>query len=499
MRVSTSLIFQRATNGMNEQHAELSKTQMQLASGKRMLSASDDPAAASRVLGLNKAIETVQQYQKNTDHLTERLEQEDTTISSVINLLQRANERAIQGGSGVLSPADRDVIAAELIQIADGVMNLANTRDAEGEYLFAGFQSKDPPFVRSTQSTFTYVGDQGQRNLQISADRRIADTDNGFDMFVDIDTGPYIEITGSVATTFDAIADGDLTINGINVGAIPPAANADERASQIVNAVNAVSDTTHVQAEMAASDQVRFFSSAGDISIGTPTAAPTVDTNTGLISGTRPVPYIEVTGVAATALTAIADGNLTINGTSVGAIPLALDAADRANQIFTAVNAIAGTTNVQAEMVGLDQVRLVSSAGDIVVATPTGNPAVDADTGFISATTSVETQRGLMDTLYQLADALDSDESINRYLNDMQLAMEHITSRQAMVGSRLNMLDEQSEMNASVQLLYEANLSAEQDLDYAEAIGRFNQQMIALQAAQQSYVKMQGLSLFNYL
>jgi flagellar hook-associated protein 3 FlgL len=61
------------------------------------------------------------------------------------------------------------------------------------------------------------------------------------------------------------------------------------------------------------------------------------------------------------------------------------------------------------------------------------------------------------------------------------------------------MLDEQTETNASVVLLYEANLSAEKDLDYAEAIGRFNQQMLALQAAQQSYVKVQGLSLFNYL
>lgn len=397
MRISTSLYFQRAINAMSERQSELSKTQTQLATGKRVLTASDDPAAAARILGLNKALETVNQYQDNAGRLTTRLEQEESVVSSVVNLLQRAKELAIQGNNAVLSSADRDAIAAELYQLVDGMMGLANTRDAEGEYIFSGFQSKTIPFTRPALGTFDYAGDQGQRSLQISADRKVADSDNGFDMFVDVDTGPYTEVTGVAATSFGAIADGDLTINGISVGAIPAAlpADADTRAAQIFSAINSVSDITNVQAEMATSSTVKLISSAGDIAV---------------------------------------------------------------------------------------------------------NAASAADTGLTTATTPATMgKRSIMETLYQLANTLDNDLAVDRYLDETQLAMEHVTTRQTIIGTRLNAVDNQSEVNASVQLIYETNLSSEQDLDYAEAIGRFDRQMLALQAAQQAYVKVQGLSLFNYI
>ncbi|VAX08891.1 Flagellar hook-associated protein FlgL [hydrothermal vent metagenome] len=395
MRISTGLYFQRAINAMTEQQSALSKTQMQLATGKRMLTAADDPAAASRVLGLNKVLETVNQYQKNAERLTARLEHEEAAVDSVVNLLQRAKVLAVQGNNGALSATDKEAIATEIYQLVDGMMGLANTRDSDGEYIFGGFQTRATPFTRPALGTFSYVGDQGQRSLQISADRQVADSDNGFAMFVDVDTGPYAEVTGIAAATFTAIADGDLTINGINVGAIPAAADADERASQIYDAINAVADIT----------------------------------------------------------------------------------------------------NVQAEMVTPSTVRLVSSAGDIAI-----SAASLGDTGLTTATTAATTsKRSVMDTLYQLANTLDNDLAVDRYIGDIRLAMEHVTTRQTIIGARLNTVDAQVEVNASVKLLYEANLSTEQDLDYAEAIGRFDRQMLALQAAQQAYVKVQGLSLFNYI
>jgi len=54
-------------------------------------------------------------------------------------------------------------------------------------------------------------------------------------------------------------------------------------------------------------------------------------------------------------------------------------------------------------------------------------------------------------------------------------------------------------VNLDLELVLESHKSQEQDLDYAEAIARFERQMTALQAAQQSYIKIKGLSLFNYL
>jgi flagellar hook-associated protein 3 FlgL len=67
------------------------------------------------------------------------------------------------------------------------------------------------------------------------------------------------------------------------------------------------------------------------------------------------------------------------------------------------------------------------------------------------------------------------------------------------VGARLNAIDNQSATNEAAIVALETNRSSIEDLDYAEAAAQLNLQLVALQAAQQSFVRIQGLSLFNYL
>ena len=61
------------------------------------------------------------------------------------------------------------------------------------------------------------------------------------------------------------------------------------------------------------------------------------------------------------------------------------------------------------------------------------------------------------------------------------------------------MLDNQRNANDVFSLVLKENRASLEDLDYAEAVSRFEQQMLALQASQQTFVKIEGLSLFNYL
>ena len=70
---------------------------------------------------------------------------------------------------------------------------------------------------------------------------------------------------------------------------------------------------------------------------------------------------------------------------------------------------------------------------------------------------------------------------------------------EASVGARLNALDNQEELNADFVLDMKTVLSATEDLDYAEAISKFNLQTVSLQAAQQAFTQVKKLSLFNYL
>ena len=63
----------------------------------------------------------------------------------------------------------------------------------------------------------------------------------------------------------------------------------------------------------------------------------------------------------------------------------------------------------------------------------------------------------------------------------------------------MNTIDGQRNTNASFNLVLQANKSSLEDLDYAGAVSQFEQQLLALQASQQSFVKIKSLSLFNYL
>jgi len=88
---------------------------------------------------------------------------------------------------------------------------------------------------------------------------------------------------------------------------------------------------------------------------------------------------------------------------------------------------------------------------------------------------------------------------VNSVLADLDQAAENLLKTRADVGARLNLLDNQRAINESTLLTLRQTLSETQDLDYAEAVSRLKSQLAGLQAAQQSYVQVQRLSLFDFL
>ena len=200
MRLSTSQIFQQSVTAMQNKQAELAKTQLQLATGQKILTPSDDPAAATRILNLNHVIETTDQFQRNADYADTRLSLEESTLTDVGNLLQRVRELSVRANNDTLSAGDRQAIAAEVRISLDGLVQMGNTKDADGEYLFSGFQTDTEPFSHDGLGNFTYAGDQGQRSLQIGAKRQVAVGDSGDEIFMRIDDG-----TGGIGSMFETV------------------------------------------------------------------------------------------------------------------------------------------------------------------------------------------------------------------------------------------------------------------------------------------------------
>jgi flagellar hook-associated protein 3 FlgL len=99
----------------------------------------------------------------------------------------------------------------------------------------------------------------------------------------------------------------------------------------------------------------------------------------------------------------------------------------------------------------------------------------------------------------ELSTGLKNDNPQANVLDKLTTSLEKVLTVQATIGARLNALDRQENLNEDNILGMQTVLSETEDLDFAEAISKFNLQSVSLQAAQQAYTKVQGLSLFNYL
>jgi len=208
MRVSTSWAQQTAVNSMLDQQSRLNQTQMQLSTGKKLLTPSDDPVAAARIIDLNQGIKLTEQYQSNINTVRQRLTLEDGVLQNATDILQRVKELGVQGLNATNTQSDRTAIAVEMEELNQQLVGLANTKNANGEYLFSGFKSATQPFSKNMAGGgFTYAGDANQRPIQIGETRQIADGDHGSNVF-GIPTGPLpatVSAPGSITNIFEAI------------------------------------------------------------------------------------------------------------------------------------------------------------------------------------------------------------------------------------------------------------------------------------------------------
>ena len=188
MRISSAQMQRQSLTLMQQQAVDLSKTQQQLATGKRLQLPSDDPLALTQLLPLKNTIGLQDQYLRNAGVAEYRLELEEIQLSNFGNILTRVNELAVQGNNATLNANDRVTIAIEIRENLSSLVAIANTQDANGDYLFAGDNVKVAPIVESTTTpgTFAYTGDQGVREIQIGTARKIASGDNASDVFMNV-------------------------------------------------------------------------------------------------------------------------------------------------------------------------------------------------------------------------------------------------------------------------------------------------------------------------
>jgi flagellar hook-associated protein 3 FlgL len=214
MRISTAQIHQLAVQAMLDQQAQLSKTQSQVATGKRVQTPSDDPVAAVQINLLAQAQSQNGQYTKNSGIATTRLQLEEQSLNDATTVLQRVRELAVQANTATLNNSDRQSIATELKSRQDELLAIANRKDSNGEYLFAGLSGGTQPFVRGSSGTVQYQGDPGARQVQVDASLSVQDSDPGNRLFMDIPAGNgTFTSAASAANTGSGVLDAGSVVN----------------------------------------------------------------------------------------------------------------------------------------------------------------------------------------------------------------------------------------------------------------------------------------------
>lgn len=189
MRIATSTIHARSVREMQNQQSQLSKTQNEVASGKRVQSPADDPVATTRILQLEQTQAALVQYESNGNSAETRLSLEEQALSDIQDVLSRVNELAVQANSSTLSQTDRESIATELEELSSELLNIANRQDSNGEYLFSGTKTETEPFALDGSGSVAYYGDQSARRLQIGSSQYVQDGHSGYEVLMDIPSG----------------------------------------------------------------------------------------------------------------------------------------------------------------------------------------------------------------------------------------------------------------------------------------------------------------------
>lgn len=161
MRVTNEMMVANSLRRLSTRLGRYERAQSELATGRRVLAPSDDPARVGRALSLRGSQRSREQEARNATDARSRLDIADTHLSQAVERLHRVSELTLRGAS-TLNVEERSAIATEVGQLREELRAIANTRH-RGVPLFAGYA--DPGEVVAADGS--YQGDGGRIERRI--------------------------------------------------------------------------------------------------------------------------------------------------------------------------------------------------------------------------------------------------------------------------------------------------------------------------------------------
>ncbi len=188
LRVPESALRDNVLFNMSRSQSEINRLNSEISSGKRLHSAGDDAVDFAKAKSLRNVLSVTEQYQQNISRADDQLSVTETALSSMQQVLNRAQELAIAMSNGTVNAEQRDSMITEVDHLVEELVSLGNTQ-LGGRYLFAGYKSDSPPF----DATGAYSGDSNIQSIEVGegvtvgvnlpGDSVLSGATNGIDAF----------------------------------------------------------------------------------------------------------------------------------------------------------------------------------------------------------------------------------------------------------------------------------------------------------------------------
>ena len=410
MRVSTAQFYLQSSQQMSSKTSDVNEQMAYLTSGKRILTAKDDAVSYGTLAGYKNDLANIEKYKRNITQAESHNNLQEVSFTQAEVILNNIKDQLLQANSGAMSDEDLEAIAKQARNSFDQLIDLANSQNESGDYIFSGYQTEQQPFSQKADGTVAYSGDSGIREVQVAKNINIPINQAGDAAFMKVDNaiGDFTATYNYIGSTSDvALASANITDrNTYNTSNTPHTFNFDPITNDLT---------------------------VTDSSLPTPVVVFPV-------LPALPVPYVPGQKVSFDGIEVTLSGN-----------PLPGDSF---------------TLNEQ------EEVSIFETINDAIKWMEQGTSTLSQE------------QRQV---------------SYNTILDQLNSSMTHITSRRVDSGVRLQALESQENRHLDAALNLETGRSSIEDLDFAKAISEFEQSQMALQASQQVFSKVQGLSLFNYI
>ncbi len=187
VRTTQRLLIDRVLNNLNLQQRRILALQEQLATGQIVNRPSDDTLATRRAVSARTEVTKNEQYITNISNLGPGLRETETSLTTLVDVVQRARELTLQGANGTNEQLQLDQLAIEVDQLLESTLVESN-HSSNGRYIFGGTVTKTEPFTPTRDAnggitTVGYIGNDQTFKLEVQDGIRVDANEPGSRVF----------------------------------------------------------------------------------------------------------------------------------------------------------------------------------------------------------------------------------------------------------------------------------------------------------------------------